>query len=161
MRVLTFKAKPSAIFGFVIAIIGIVIILASFMGNHNGVAESNAPKKISCATAEERLEYLNSLGWQVEKSEEMKEITIPQKFNAVYNQYNDIQAEQGFDLENYKGKKAVVYTYKVTNYEDNDNVIADLIVCDGILIGADLCDTNAENGFLVALAENGKQNGKN
>ena len=44
-----------------------------------------------------------------------------------------------------------MYTYHITNYGDNDNVIANLIVLDGELIGADLCDTSADDGFLVAL----------
>ena len=69
----------------------------------------------------------------------------------VYNKYNEIQKKQGLDLAEYKGKTAVMYTYHITNYGDNDNVIANLIVFDGQLIGADLCDTSADNGFLVAL----------
>ena len=46
---------------------------------------------------------------------------------------------------------AVMYTYNITNYENNENVIANLIVLNGVLIGADLCDTSADSGFLVAL----------
>ena len=61
------------------------------------------------------------------------------------------EIKQGLDLAEYKGKTAVMYTYHITNYGDNDNVIANLIVFDGQLIGADLCDTSADNGFLVAL----------
>ena len=74
----------------------------------------------------------------------------------VYTDYNKIQKKQGFDLEKHKGKTATIYTYNITNYKENKNVIADLIVQDGVLIGADLCDTNVETGFLVALNENGQ-----
>ena len=106
---------------------------------------------MSCKTAEERVNYINSLGFETDSSEESKEIIIPTRFNDVYNKYNEIQKKQGLDLAEYKGKTAVMYTYHITNYGDNDNVIANLIVFDGQLIGADLCDTSADNGFLVAL----------
>ena len=65
-----------------------------------------------------------------------------------------MQKEQGFDLEPYKGKAATIYTYHISNYKDNKNVIADLLVADGVLIGADLCDPSAKDGFLVALKQN-------
>ena len=81
-----------------------------------------------------------------------KQIIIPSKFNDVYTRYNDIQKKQGFDLEQYKGKKATIYTYSITNYKSNNNVVADLIVYDGKLIGADLCDPSADSGFLTALS---------
>ena len=97
------------------------------------------------------MNYINSLGYKTDSCEESKEIIIPQKFNEVYNKYNEIQKQQNFDLTAYKGKTAVMYTYHITNYGDNDNVIANLIVLDGELIGADLCDTSADDGFLVAL----------
>ena len=54
-------------------------------------------------------------------------------------------------MSEYKGTTAVMYTYNITNYENNENVIANLIVLNGVLIGADLCDTSADSGFLVAL----------
>jgi hypothetical protein len=66
-----------------------------------------------------------------------------------------VQKEQGFDLEKYKGKTVTLYTYNITNYENEDNIIADLIVCDDLLIGADLCNPSADNGFLVGLEKNG------
>lgn len=154
MRVVTFKAKPKAIFGAILLITGIVVIILSFVSNHNGVTASNALAKISCATAEERLGYIQSLGWQVDGDETEKDITIPTDFNDVYENYNGIQKKQGFDLERYKGKAVKIYTYKISNYESTDSVIADLIVCDGVLIGADLCNPSADNGFLVELEKN-------
>lgn len=155
MRMITLKAKPKTIFGIIMAITGVLVIAISFASNHNGAVQSSAKAEVSCATAKERNEYISSLGWQTDGEEVSKEITIPNQFNQVYTDYNKIQAKQGFDLEKHKGKTATIYTYNITNYEGNDNVIADLIVQDGILIGADLCDTNAENGFLIALNENG------
>lgn len=156
MRMITLKANPKTIFGAIMAITGILVIVISFASTHNGVVPSNAKAEISCATVKERADYIASLGWQTDGNEASKEITIPNQFNQVYTDYNKIQTKQGFDLEKHKGKAATIYTYNITNYDGNENVIADLIVQDGILIGADLCDTNAQTGFLIALDENGQ-----
>lgn len=146
---ITIKAKPKTIFGIILAVTGIVVILLTFIGNHTGTAPASA--QIKCSTADDRISYLTSLGWQVDEKEEKKSIVIPSVFNDVYNDYNDIQKSQGFDLENYKGKKAVLYSYSVRNYNGSDNVKADLIVYNGNLIGSDLCDSDAQDGFLIAL----------
>ncbi|MFR5876018.1 MAG: DUF4830 domain-containing protein [Eubacterium sp.] len=156
MQVLTIKAKPKTIFGIILAVTGVIVILLTFIGNHNSAAAKAAMAEIKCATADERLAYIASLGWECSKDETEKAITIPNEFNDVYTQYNEVQKEQGFDLEKYKGQSATLYTYNITNYKSNKNVIADLIVCNGVLIGADLCDTSADNGFLVGLSENDK-----
>ena len=150
MRMLTFKLKPKTAFGIILLLTGVVVIAVSFIGNHPATPASKQTA-VSCKTAEERVNYINSLGFETDSSEESKEIIIPTRFNDVYKKYNEIQKKQGLDLAEYKGKTAVMYTYHITNYGDNDNVIANLIVFDGQLIGADLCDTSADNGFLVAL----------
>lgn len=147
---LTFKLKPKTAFGIILLLTGVVVIAVSFIGNHPATLASKQAT-VSCKTAEERVNYINSLGFETDSSEESKEIIIPTRFNDVYNKYNEIQKKQGLDLAEYKGKTAIMYTYHITNYGDNDNVIANLIVFDGQLIGADLCDTSADNGFLVAL----------
>ncbi len=150
MRMFTFKMRPKQIFGLILLLTGIVVVLITFLTNHPAKPASKS-EGIRCATTQERVDYINSFDLKTDSKEESKEIIIPEQFNAVYNKYNEIQKQQNFDLTDYKGKTAVMYTYNITNYKDNDNVIANLIVYDGILIGADLCDTSADNGFLVAL----------
>ena len=155
MQIFTFRLKPKQLFGAALAITGLIVIILTFLSNHNGKPASvNAD--ISCASEEERRGYLKGLGYTFDGDVKTKKITVPSEFNEVYEKYNGIQKEQGFDLEAYKGKEAVLYTYNITNYNDNENVIADLLVSDGVLIGADLCDPSAEDGFLTALKENGK-----
>ena len=153
MQVVTIKAKPKTIFGIILALVGVAVILLTFVSNHGGKSEQTSAAPISCATDEERAAYLTSLGWEFSGSDE-KDITIPSVFNQVYNNYNAVQRQQGFDLEKYKGKSATIYTYNISNYKNNKNVIANLLVCDGILIGADLCDPSAKDGFLVGLTKN-------
>lgn len=158
MQILTIKAKPKMIFGVILALTGIFVILLTFLSNHSGKMV-DAQTEIRCESEEERAAYLTSLGWEFTAAPQQKEIHIPVSFNQVYTNYNAIQKEQGFDLEPYQGRAAVIYTYPITNYGNNQRVIADLIVCDGTLIGADLCDPSASEGFLTALGEN-KTNGK-
>lgn len=142
--------KPKTIFGLIMLATGLIVVAVTFLGNH-GVQPTMAG--IKCATTEERLKYIASCGYETDKEESSKQVRIPQQFNDVYNCYNDIQKQQGFDLEKYKGKTVTLYTYSVINYKDNKNVIADLIIYEGKLIGADLCDPSADSGFLVALNE--------
>ena len=95
---------------------------------------------------------MESFGWSVDKEFETKELTIPESWNQVYTDYNEVQLNQGFDLSDYKGKTVTLYTYTITNYENlSEGVVADMLVCDGNLIGGDICNTSAENGFLVGF----------
>ncbi len=153
MQVVTIKAKPKTVFGIILALTGIIVIILTFTLNHPEKTVS-ASKNVSCSTADERRGFIKSLGFEPDIVEEQKDIIIPKEFNEVYTKYNEIQKKQGFDLEPYKGKAAVIYTYKILNYEKNENVIANLIVCEDKLVGADLCDPSADDGFLVELIKN-------
>lgn len=150
MQIVTIKAKPKTVFGAVLALTGIIVIILTFTLNHPEKAV-NVSKSISLATAEERRGYLASLGYETEVVEEQKDIIIPKEFNKVYEDYNKIQKQQGFDLEPYKGKGATIYTYQIKNSDLGENVIANLIAYEDKLIGADLCDPSADDGFLIAL----------
>ena len=52
----------------------------------------------------------------------------------------------------YKGKQVQLYTYEITNYTGYDQgIVADLLVSNGRVIGADLCNTSAKDGFMLGL----------
>ncbi|MEG2571319.1 MAG: DUF4830 domain-containing protein, partial [Clostridia bacterium] len=60
--------------------------------------------------------FLGRLGWQVgDEPLEFMELQIPQEFDEVYRKYNDIQKKQGLDLEKYAGKRAMRYSFAVSN----------------------------------------------
>ena len=99
------------------------------------------------------IDFLNSFGWEVEKEEiEIEEIIIPQVFDEVYNNYNLLQKQAGLDLENYKGKKAIRYTYLVLNYpkEVNEDVRANVICVKGVPVAGDIMTVSLE-GFMHSL----------
>jgi len=96
-------------------------------------------------------DFFNQFGLEInEESVEQVNITIPSEFNDVYQKYNDLQNNQGLDLEHYKGFQAVRYTYSVDNYPTDAQVRANVIVCNNKVIAGDLC-TVALNGVMTTL----------
>lgn len=81
-----------------------------------------------------------------------EEIEIPYFFDTVYQNYNLLQIEAGFDLLDYRGKKAVRYTYKMLNFPKNDskNVYANVICINNKQVGGDICSTDID-GFMLPL----------
>ena len=72
-------------------------------------------------------------------------------WNDVFEEYNSIQKQQGFDLEDYKGKDVTIYTYEVYNYEGKpENMVANLMIYENRLIGGDLSCTEL-GGFIQGL----------
>lgn len=150
MKVMTFKMSPKTVFGLILVVTGVVVVLLTFVSNHVSGSKS-ASTQVSCSSAAEGEKYLNSLGWETGESSE-KSITVPAQWNDVYMNYNEIQTDQGYDLEPYKGQNVTLYTYEITNYEGyTEGIVADLLVCDGKVIGGDICNTSADNGFMTGL----------
>lgn len=150
MKVMTFKMSPKTVFGLILVVTGVVVVLLTFVSNHVNDSKS-ASTQVNCSSAAEGEKYLNSLGWETGESSE-KTITVPAQWNDVYMNYNEIQTDQGYDLEPYKGQNVTLYTYEITNYEGyTEGIVADLLVCNGKVIGGDICNTSADNGFMTGL----------
>lgn len=100
-----------------------------------------------------RLEYLHSYGWELEEeAESIEEIVIPEEFGDIFQRYNAIQKEQGFDLEKQKGQRVKRYTYVVTNYPgEPEYVRANLFICKDRVVAGDICSLKVEGGFLHGL----------
>ena len=107
--------------------------------------------KIPGETVTDRVTYAKSLGYSIqEESETKKDIVIPSVFSDVYENYNALQKNSGFDLSAYKGEQAEVYTYPVTNHPEGDGVMMNIIVCKGRIIGGDICSAEYD-GFMTGL----------
>ena len=95
--------------------------------------------------------YVEKLGWQIDRNPiETVEVHIPAQFDNVYKNYNAIQKEAGFNLENYKGKDVTRYTFSIKNYYGEQGVRADVLMYNDKVIGGDIM-TVAINGFMVPL----------
>lgn len=150
MFIKTIKVKkPTAALGgilvLVIAIIAVALMIVHKLGN---------PAVYELKTESDRQSFIKEMGWQVsEEYEECKVVVIPEEFNDVYEKYNELQKEQGFDLSKYKGKTVEIYSYPVYNYEgyeDKDCIKCNILICDGILIGGDVCSVELD-GFMQGL----------
>lgn len=150
---LTLRLKPKTIFGLILVFTGVIVILITFFSNHVE-SSKDVMSAVTLETNEQREAYLTSLGWEFNTDCTEKQVTIPSEFNDTYTKYNDIQVSQGFDLTAYKGRTVTVYTYNITNYEGYENrdcIFANLLVCDNVLIGGDICSTSVSDGFMQVL----------
>lgn len=100
----------------------------------------------------ERLSFISQFGWEVESEpDEVSEIIIPQEFDDVYNNYNEIQLQQKCDLRDYCGKRVKRWTYIIKNYpgytETDTCVRINLLIYDGMVIGGDVSSTEL-SGFM-------------
>lgn len=114
-----------------LAAVIIIIILAAEAASARTVFTDGATNAL-------RTEYIRGLGYRIDDSPaSSKEITVPENFSDVYLNYNKLQQKAGFDLSDYKGSKATVYTYRMTDGSEKN---INLIVCGGIIIGGDISD---------------------
>lgn len=101
----------------------------------------------------DNIEFLKSYGWEVKKHPiEKEEVTIPEKFDDVYENYNKLQIEAGLDLSDFCGKKGIRYTYEVTNYpvKVKSTVRANIIIIDNTPVAGDIMTTDLD-GFMYSL----------
>ena len=105
-------------------------------------------------TNEERVVYLQSLGWTVEPEPiETLQFLLPAELEEPYRSYNELQLSQGFDLTRCCGKQIARYTYAVTNYPDRaEGVQANLYICEEYPAAGDIC-ASGTNGFQGPLIQ--------
>lgn len=108
---------------------------------------------IILAANEDRVAYLQSLGWEVEPEPvETLQFLLPEELTEPYVTYNELQAEQGFDLSACCGKQVSRYTYTVTNYPGRaEGVQVNLYVCEEMPVAGDILCAGAD-GFQDTLA---------
>ena len=93
--------------------------------------------------------FLSSLDYEFSGNYTKKTFTVPNEFDMVYNNYNEIQKEAGYDLSLYKGKECVMYTYEIYNHPFG-KCNANIIVYKGEIIGGDISSVNLD-GFMAPL----------
>ena len=117
------------------------------------------PEGAPGATDGERRKFLESYGWEVGEAYPREPVRIPAVFDAVYEEYNALQLEQGFDLRKYAGKEVERAQYAVTNHPNYSNEIrANLLIFNGKIIGGDVCSVSFGgfmHGFSMKPGENG------
>ena len=146
------KIKKSLITLVAVSVLSIAFLFGiKCLGRIQNVQTSTGIS-LSAATDEQRLEFISGYGWEVEENPvEVRDVVIPEVFDDVYNNYNKIQLDQGFDLKKFAGQRVKRWTYVVKNYpgtEDGDDYIRlNLLVSDGEVIGGDVCSLKLD-GFM-------------
>lgn len=77
---------------------------------------------------------------------EVVELEIPLKFNSVWENYNNLLKEKGYDISLYKGKKCKRYTYLIPS----ENARANIIVRGGKIIGGDISSITLD-GIMIPI----------
>lgn len=150
MFIVSMKANKKKIFLVMVALI--LLVFGAFLyANKNSSLKANQHKVASYIVEnnQQRIDYLKTFGWIVtDEACEIVEVAIPTEFNDVYQKYNKIQKEQGFDLEQYKGKRAKRFTYEVKNYPNQPEYVrANLLIYNNQIIAGDISSLQLD-GFM-------------
>ena len=103
-------------------------------------------------TNEDRVAYLQSMGWEVSPEPvETLQFLLPDHLAEPYLSYNELQNAQGFDLTPCCGKQLSRYTYTVSNYPHRaEGVQLNLYICEDRAVAGDIFCAGA-NGFQDTL----------
>lgn len=85
--------------------------------------------------------FLSTAGYEVDELLLQREVVIPSEWNEVYSAYADMQKQQGFDLNQRKGKSATEYSYSLKDRED----FAVVLVCGDRICAAHLSKLDGSN----------------
>jgi hypothetical protein len=133
-----------------VVLCGAALIAGSLLLGGDVSAAADNGKHVK--TNEERINYLQSYGWTVSQEPlAAEELMIPNTFDDSYASYLKLQTDQGFDLNQYCGKKVMRYTYEITNYPTGETgVQASLLVYKNAVIGGEVLSAK-QNGFVHSL----------
>lgn len=148
MNIYTFKLTKKHIVAAVVAVAALVALLILMIPGGEA-AETGAA--VTIKTPEDCVQYLTQLGYQLDAAScRSKKVQIPKQFDAVYETYNNMQKECGFDLSKYAGKKVDLSTWRVTNWPCEEEVLVDVLVYKNKVIGGAVYTASVE-GFMYGL----------
>lgn len=157
MFVISLKSKQlKRLFALTVAIIVTVIGGVVYVWSDTGMPVSKVNSySLRAETPTERQEFFAQAGFTVNPVPlEIKEIIIPEEFNKTYNEYNELQLTQGFDLTEYKGLRVKSWSYEITNYpgfeNSNGQIRGNILTYKGEVIACDVSNIEM-NGFTEKL----------
>ncbi|MBQ7817339.1 MAG: DUF4830 domain-containing protein [Oscillospiraceae bacterium] len=134
------KKKIAIIFAAVVVAIAALVMLLG------GGRDASPTATTNVSNNDARVEFLKGFGWDVTTSPvESSQVRIPEKSTQVFDRYNEMQKQQGYDLTQYAGKTVMRYVYKINNYPGAiEPVYATLLIYKNQVIGGDVTDTAAK-----------------
>ena len=151
MFILTAKVNAKKVIACILALAAVACAVMMFSGSQNAPAVNANTSAAKVKTNEERIGFLKALGIQpADDPAEFMEIKIPDKFDQVFERYNSIQLEQGYDLSKYTGRRVMRYTYDISNHTSGQAARANLLIYKDTVIGGDVCSVEL-GGFMHRL----------
>ncbi len=136
---------------FLVMFAVITVISLAVLSKESSSTSADGEQVFTAADNTQRLSFISNYGWEVdEEAVEVKEVVIPEELDDTYTAYNEIQKSQGFDLTLYAGRRVKRWTYIINNYEGYENrdcIRINILVCDDIIIGGDVCSVELD-GFM-------------
>ena len=156
MMVMTAKVDMKKI-ALVLGAIAAAIIAVILLFGGSGAQTTSAP---SASSNDARVKFLKDFGWDVASSPvESSQVRIPETSTEIFDRYNQLQKNQGYDLSKLAGKNAMRYVYKVNNYPGaTEPVYATVLVYKNEIVGGDVTDTSAKGkvqGFKMPQSATG------
>ena len=154
MNIYTFKLSKKKIVAAVLVVAAILAAIILLVPDRPGAQAASTSGRLKIKTESDCVAYAATLGYQVQpQAADVRRVSIPTEFDDIYNRYNDIQKDCGFDLSQYFGKGVTLYTFSVVNYSGQDGVLLDLLVYKNQVIGGAVY-TAAIDGFMHGLMTN-------
>lgn len=155
MFVFTAKLTKKKLAGMIVAAGGVLVLVIALIasrGSAQAGKEFGAVKNIKSNA--DRVAYLQKMGWTVDEEPIVtEEVLIPVEWNDVFEDYNVIQNDQGFDLDDYKGKRVTRVAYSVKNHPSGkENVQANLLCYKNTIIAGDVQSPSLD-GFMHGLSK--------
>lgn len=155
MFVFTTRLTKKKLAGMIVAAGGLLILIIALIASRSSAQAGKelGPVK-GMKTNEDRVAYLEKLGWVVdEQPVSTEEVLIPDEWNDIFENYNAKQQEQGFDLERYRNKRVSRIVYSVKNHPSGqENVEVELLCHKNSIIAGRVQCPSGENGFEHGLS---------
>ena len=95
------------------------------------------------------LKFIEGLGYHPEiEPVEITEAAIPEGFGKVYENYQALQKEAGFDLTPYRGTILTRYTFRLS---DGDFTLANILFHEGKICGGDILNPSIGGTMLPLI----------
>lgn len=151
------KLKKMLLTAVVVIVLSFALVFTIMLLGNIQTSQTVSGVSNSAESETEILTFISGYGWEVdEEPVEVREVVIPETFDDVYNNYNKIQVEQGFNLEKYAGRRVNCRTYIIRNYPEtmpeDDFIRINLLICDNKIIGGDVCSVKLD-GFMHGFSK--------
>lgn len=155
MWMISFRVNKRRVSVLLLVFVGLLLITSLLLPRQQEISASKVSGiqiSLEGETIAQQTAFLKAYGWEVQLPPLQQDtVLIPNPFNDVYEQYNQLQRLQGFDLTRYRGREADRCVYRVVNYPgygaESECIQATLLTYKGVIIGGDIASVELE-GFM-------------